>query len=252
MSDPSKEPGIENEPHYTGARFKLDPSDPEHPLELQPRPPHDPGRISEEEVEHSVWDEPAAQAGHTPPPGSVTYDQWFLQQRGRLYPLRSIGLTFVICLAAGPLGIIGAFWGAGQTMFSILAIVLFGPMIEEITKIMLPLFIVEKKPYLYFSSIQILVCTVCGGTFFAVIENLVYIHIYIDQPSVEIIVWRWTVCTAMHMVCSCIAGLGLIKIWHQVIHTLKRPKIETAYPYMLTAMCIHGIYNLAVVIGAGP
>lgn len=118
-----------------------------------------------------------------------------------------------------------------------------GPVTEELLKAALALWIVEKRPFRFQSSLQIAVCLIASGLVFAAVENVLYLVVYIDDPSRELIWWRWTVCVALHAGCSLIAGLGLIRIWRQTMETKSRPQLALGAPYMATAIVIHGVYN---------
>ena len=110
---------------------------------------------------------------------------------------------------------------------------------------------VEKKPYLFRFSMQIAFCVLASGFTFAFVENLLYLKVYIPQASAFLVWWRWTICVAMHMGCSLIAGLGLMRIWKNARARCARPRLSLGYPYLLTAIVIHGAYNgLAVLLSA--
>ena len=110
-------------------------------------------------------------------------------------------------------------------------------------KIAAALYVVELKPYLFRSPVQILICVLAGGLVFSVLENLLYQYVYISDPTPELLRWRWTVCVALHVGCSCIAGLGLRRIWLTTWRCKTQPQIALAYPYIVIAVIVHGSYN---------
>ncbi len=189
----------------------------------------------------SVWMEPL-QSTEDAARGRQLYRDWLLEQQSKQNPLKTWSRTFYLSLLAGPLAILTALFtqhpGAG-----ILLLVVAGPVIEEIGKILLPLMVMEKNPAKFDSRIQLIVCAVTGGLAFASIENLLYLHVYIQDVTPGLIHWRWTVCVFLHTGCSFIAGLGLAKSWKESVSKSQPPQFETALPLIITAVVIHGSYN---------
>ena len=105
------------------------------------------------------------------------------------------------------------------------------------------LWIVEKQPFRLTSRLQIILCACAGGLAFGVIENLIYLNIYIDNPSNSLVYWRWTVCTSLHAGCSIVAGLGIMRTWNITMLHREKPRLANATPYLVTAFVIHGVYN---------
>jgi hypothetical protein len=244
MSRPSHDPSIENEPHLQGKAPRPDPSEKKATKALRSASRN---RYSEEEIaEHNVWDEPGVSA--KPPPSALTYSEWIERRRAETHWIHTWILTFCIAIVAGPFAIVTALFGSGQTFFSILAIVLFAPLVEEIGKVAVALWAVEKRPFYFRSGLQIAICAAAGGLAFAVIENLLYLHVKIENPSAAIIQWRWTVCVALHVTCSLIASLGLIRIWRDAWTRRARPRLSLASPFLIAAMVVHGLYNGTVLI----
>jgi hypothetical protein len=104
----------------------------------------------------------------------------------------------------------------------------------------------KKRPYLFKSIWQILVAAAAGGLFFGVIENLIYLNIYIRSPTTQLVRWRWLVCTGLHLNCSFVAGVGLARIWDHAMRNRVPPQLGRGMPYFATAMLGHGLYNLTV------
>ncbi|MGI9627234.1 MAG: hypothetical protein ACR2QM_10395, partial [Longimicrobiales bacterium] len=67
------------------------------------------------------------------------------------------------------------------------------------------------------------------------------------DPTPALVYWRWTVCVALHMGCSLVAGLGLMRIWSRTVATLIRPDLARGAPLMASAIVIHGAYNTMAV-----
>lgn len=234
MADPSKDRSVFEEPHLSGGDPVPDPGEEE----------------AVRDVLHSVWDEPGRSEELTGAAGAKneTY-QDLLEKRKRRVDYRCSWLiTFSLALAAGPFAVIGALINSRQTWLDVMVIVFFGPLVEEMVKIGPALLAAETRPWYFRSKIQIMVCALFGALAFAAIENLLYLHVYHD-PSPGLAEWRWTVCVALHMGCSCVAGLGVIRIWRDVWRRRARARLSLGMPYFIAAAVIHGSYNgLAVLL----
>jgi len=248
MKKPPSDPSIRKEPHLQRDGFSKDMSERKADRVLDKS--RESNHSKEMKVERTVWDEPAlsAELVGERPSGELIYSTWLTDRRGEISFVKSTAITMGIALVAGPIAIIGAFYGSGRTVFSILAIVVFGPVIEEVMKVAMALFVVEKRPFYFRSSFQIILCVLAGSFVFSAIENLVYHHWYVPNPPAKLVQWRWTVCVALHMICSLIAGLGLVRIWKRTWKNLERPQMTLAYPFVLAAAILHGIYNGFVVV----
>ncbi|MCA9230044.1 MAG: PrsW family intramembrane metalloprotease [Planctomycetales bacterium] len=202
-----------------------------------------------EEVEHTVWSEPALSPALAGSPGDdqLTYQRWLVRNVERTSALRSIWVTLLVALAAGPWGVLGAFAGSGNSVFSMLMFTVFGPVAEEVAKVAAALWVVEKRPFYFRSFGQILLCAICGGAAFAAIENLLYIYAYVPDHTPAFVEFRWTVCVALHVTCSLIAGIGLMQIWRDAMRRLAPPQLSLGVPWFIPAMVIHGLYNASVI-----
>ena len=198
-------------------------------------------------VEHSVWDEPgfSVELAGAVPETALTHRKWFCREMNNTSNLKSWLITFSLIFASGPWAVIGAFVLALQGLGGIggMAVVVFGPVTEEVLKITAALIVVEKRPFFFKSARQILVCCILSGFIFAYIENLLYLNIYVSDPTPRLILWRWTVCVVLHSSCSTIAGIGLIKMWRESMREFTKPQPLHVLPYLIAAAVIHGIYN---------
>ncbi len=253
MTEPHHEHGVENEPHLQSSNFESDPSEARADRVLHRE------RLQEsdaDQVEHNVWEEPALSADLVDSPGEdqLTYPRWLEAGIQKTTFLESMAVTLLVALAAGPWGVLGAFWtasfGIGWQGVGLLAVVVFGPVTEEVTKIAAAWWVVEKRPYLFQSIPQILFCAACGGAAFAAIENLVYIYVYVPEHSLAFVQFRWTVCVGLHISCSLVAGLGLARVWDNAIRNRHRPKTALGIPWLVTAIIGHGLYNLSITIAS--
>lgn len=246
MGKPNTDPSVEGEPHFKDSGGRIDPSEAraDEVMAGRRRPSED------ERVEHAVWDEPAysEDLAGGPGPGELTYSEWLQKRRGEVGRGRSWGVTLLAALVAGPWAILGAFTGSGQTAWSILALTVFGPAVEELMKAAVAMYLVEKRPFYFRSPIQIVLCLVSAGLAFAVLENLLYLNVYIPDAAPGLVIWRWTICSGMHMICSMIVGLGLMRVWRDTWARRARPRMTLAYPYIVAAVVLHGVYNGAAIV----
>lgn len=221
---------------------------------LHPPDASDPGpAIPQTEVvseEQSVWDEPAlspALAGDTPP-DALTWYRWYQKQAAAATGLQSWMATLGVIAVSGVLAVFGTF--AAQSMYAgmLLGVTVIGPTTEEIMKIALPLWLVEKRPWLYRHAGQILLCALASGAAFAAVENLLYLYVYVPNPPAGLVAWRWTVCVLLHSGCSTCAGVGAVLIWLRFQQHHRAPSLADGAPWILAAIVIHGLYNGSVTL----
>jgi hypothetical protein len=196
------------------------------------------------EVDHSVWDEPGLSRSLSgeAPDHAVTWFIYFTQMRESTTAITSWLITILIAIIGGPLAILGTLI-EGTTQSGLLTVIAIGPTIEEIMKVALPLWIVEKRPWLFRSSPQILICCFASGLAFAAVENVIYLRFYIPNPSVSIAQWRWTICVLLHSSCSLLAGVGVMRMWKSFQAEKTAPQMSHAGTAMLSAIILHGSYN---------
>ncbi|TVR42933.1 MAG: PrsW family intramembrane metalloprotease [Planctomycetota bacterium] len=153
-----------------------------------------------------------------------------------------------LALIAGPMAILAALLALGSHSLSgLLNIVVIGPLIEEVAKVFPFLLLAERKPWWLPIWPLLLLAVGISALGFASIENLIYLHIYIPDPSPAIIAWRWWVCTALHITCSLIAGIGLVVMRHRAWQRHSRGRMEDALPWLIAATVLHGAYNALAV-----
>jgi len=157
------------------------------------------------------------------------------------------GLAAVV---AGPFAILGALLGAGGTAsFAFLLVAIaFGPLAEEVLKASGALYLAEQRPWLVPAGWVLPLVTLVAGLVFASIENLVYLNIYISDPTQEIIRWRWIAGPLLHGTTSFIAGLGVRRMWIITNREHHVPRMRHAAPYLIAAVVVHGLYNLTVTL----
>ena len=239
----SQNQSIDAEPWLKSTLFSSDPSESAN-LHRQPNLP-----TEEDLAEHSVWDEPSTLASKTGEfdASQITWFRYFLRQQAQTSTQKTWLVTLAIVLLSGPLAILGAIvnWAGGSAL---LAYVVMGPTIEEIFKIALPLWIIEKQPWLFSTWAQVLICAMGAGLVFAAIENLIYLNVYLWNPSDRLVFWRWTICVLLHTGCSMIAAIGLIKVRHKMLERETRPHLIDGANWIIAAIVIHGVYNLGAIL----
>lgn len=198
-----------------------------------------------EEALSSVWDEPHLLGSMQRPANAPTYTTWFVEHAAATSLTRSWLMVIGLAIIGGPFAILGALTSVNSsTMMGLLAVVAVGPMVEEFLKAGATMITIERRPYLFRFAWQIPVAVAGSALGFASVENVLYLGLYIDEPSESIILWRWTVCTALHVGCSLIAGMGLMRMLRQVRIEGAPPRTSIAFPYLVTAIAVHGAYNL--------
>jgi hypothetical protein len=237
------DPSVSAEPHLADTPPRADPSEARADRVLaraRRRVPPD-----DERAWNGVWSEPALspELAGQPPAGALTYADWLNRRRSRMTPVRSWLAVLGIAAAAGPWAILGAIGASAQTGWALLAVVLAAPLVEEMAKVSAVLYVVEKRPYLFRARAQVLLCVAFGAFVFAAVENLLYFHVYVPDPSPALISWRWSVCMPMHVGASVVAGLGLCRMWDDVWARLQPARASLAFPYLVVAMLMHGGYN---------
>ncbi|MBN2307690.1 MAG: PrsW family intramembrane metalloprotease [Candidatus Hydrogenedentes bacterium] len=207
-----------------------------------------------ETAEHNVWDEPASRAaGIVAPAGAATYAQWYRSRLADAPVSTSWLVTILLGLIGGPFAVAGVFLQA-QAGNSLVAVAMVGPVLEEMMKLGAVLIVLENRPYLFRSPAQILVAVLASALAFAAIENLLYIHVYVADPTPGFQMWRWIVCTGVHACATSIGGLGLVRIWHRAQprngQDYSKPLVHHAYPFIVGGVVFHGVYNFLAVVFA--
>ena len=251
MTAPDNYFDINNEPARYNGQFTPDPSE-----ETVPAIDGHEDEIST--IRDSVLNEPAF-TGHL---DQAELSVWLAQKRAHCTIEGNLGVTLAAALIAGSLAVLGAMIKGIDLLFTLnpivhiivkaFYIILYGPVVEEFLKQSGMIYLLEKKPYRVFSSAQIIIAAVISAGLFASIENLLYIHLYTKGHVFEnfnnYCCFRWIVCTSLHLVCSIIASFGLIKIWKKQLADGRAADLSIGFNYFVTAIAIHGIYNLAATV----
>ncbi len=199
--------------------------------------------------EQSVWDEPAIRAAVPEvPQDALSYGNWVRQQRARFSVGKSLLVSLLVALAAGPLAVLGTFLSVGYTGALALLGAFLAPVVEEVMKAALPLWVVRRRPWWFLSSGQIVLTMLASGAAFAAIENLLYLHVYIPDPEPWLVLWRWTVCVGLHTACTFLSALGLIRLWRGAVERGEIPQVERFLPWLTAAVLLHLAYNVGATI----
>lgn len=156
-------------------------------------------------------------------------------------------VIFLLGLVGGVAGVLTALY---QEMLygGILLPVLVAPAVEEVCKPIGVIFMLEKRAHWLRGPRQVVLLAVLGALVFATLENLTYVHLYHPRGGSSFVLWRYTVCTGMHLAASAVFGAGLAKMWRHIRRTGGRFDIDHFFRYYVAAVVIHSAYNSIVLI----
>ncbi len=279
MSRPDREPSVDREPHLADGPAAGDPSEQKADRVLRRRRngPDDPEVLSR----HSVFDEPDIFPGRTPetieqdwscgncgynlrglptghrcpecghielyrppPPGEASFGDWFRKKQAAVSVGASWWAVVLASLLGGPWAVLGTVFVAGFP--NLLFVTVIGPATEEVMKLAAIAVLVEVRPWLIKREAQIRIAAAGSALAFAVIENLLYLNWYIAAPSFGIILWRWVVCSGLHVVCTWIAAGGLVVAWRNANTEARAIRRGQAVKGLVLAIILHGSYNAAI------
>jgi len=196
----------------------------------------------------ATGDEPALR--WTDRTGLPTFGSIYQARRVETAAGKRWGAVGVAIIVAGPFAILGAFVGSGARIglgFMLMAFTV-GPLIEEVLKASGALYLAEQRPWLVPAGWVLPLVALAAGLVFATIENIVYLNVYIPDPTPEIIRWRWIAGPLLHGGASLIAGLGIRRMWMITDRDLSAPRMSHAAPFLIAAVVVHGLYNLTVTL----
>ena len=160
-------------------------------------------------------------------------------------------VTLIVAFLSGPWALLvlclSCFeFGSGQSAgfyraFDFLVVFAFVPLAQEMAKIALPLWVVEKRPFYFTGWFQIFFCSLASATVFVTIYNLLGQFFFPPESQFEMLFF-WTVFLLMHLVCATLSATGLERIWHSTISARKQPRMELGYPWLMAAFLVHVIY----------
>ncbi len=130
----------------------------------------------------------------------------------------------------------------------ILLLVLVAPAVEEICKPLAIVFLLEKRPHWLRSAGEVVVLAVLSAVVFATLENLLYIFVHHPEGGPGFVLFRLTVCTALHVAATSVFAVGLAKAWRRLRARGGGFDIDDCFGYYVTAVIIHGLYNAVVTV----
>ena len=154
--------------------------------------------------------------------------------------------AFVIAAAGGVLGVLGAIIQELSHLTPLVAFVA-APMIEEVMKPCGVYLLLVWWPQVLTSRLYTALLAALGGLSFAIIENIIYLQFYFPEHSQTLVVFRYSACLTMHMVCSFILGFGINqKLLASVRGEI--PLLKGNKRFFFIPMIIHSIFNITVVL----
>ena len=160
-------------------------------------------------------------------------------------------IAFLIAAGGGVLGVLGAIiqeWSQASLLITFVA----GPMIEEVMKPCGVYLLLVRWPQALTTRIYTAFLAALGGLAFALVENLIYLQFYFPEHTQTLVVFRYSACLMMHMVCSFILGFGINQ---RLLASVRGevPFLKGNKKFFLIAMIIHSLFNImAVPVGIIP
>ncbi len=149
-------------------------------------------------------------------------------------------------LVAGPFAVLSALFFNSTTASGfggLLLVVVIGPVIEEIVKGAAAIHLVERRPHLVAGPWELVLIGLVSGLVFAALENVWYLVILIDDPSAQLVRWRWTFGPLVHGTGSVLVGLGAARAWRAAAATRSWPDFALVRPWIVAAAIVHGLAN---------
>ena len=133
-----------------------------------------------------------------------------------------------------------------------LVLVVVGPFAEETLKQSGAVFQLEKMRGSIRYDWQFFLSGMLGGLVFSILENLIYQYIYLrslpPEKLADVMAFRWTICTALHILCTVISSMGLRRTWGESLAKERPFRLSDAFPWFLAATAVHGLYNLSMTL----
>jgi len=157
--------------------------------------------------------------------------------------------AFVVAAAGGVFGILGAIIQE-LSQGSFLVAFVAAPMIEEVMKPSGVYILLVRWPQVLTSRIYTALLAAVGGLFFAVVENIIYLQFYFPEHTQTLVMFRYSACLTMHVVCSFILGFGINqKLLASVRGEI--PLLKGNKKFFLIPMVLHSLFNImAVLVGS--
>ncbi len=153
----------------------------------------------------------------------------------------------LVALIGGVFGIFGAIIQEFRAGGLFLLPIIGAPIIEEALKPLGVYVLQARWPRLLLGRIHTGILGGLAGLTFGIIEALVYVFIYVGDPSDSFVTYRFTAPLVLHTFCSFLVGLGITRqliSWANGENALPR---ESRNLY-ITAVAIHATFNTMAVV----
>jgi len=155
-------------------------------------------------------------------------------------------LALVIALGGGVLGVLGAIIQE-LSQGSLLVAFVAAPMIEEVMKPSGVYLLLVRWPKLLTSRLYTAFLAALGGLVFAIVENIIYLQFYFPEHTQTLVVFRYSACLTLHVVCSFIVGFGINqKLLASVRGEI--PFLKGNKKFFFVPMIIHSLFNIMAVL----
>ena len=161
-------------------------------------------------------------------------------------------LSVLSGIAGGIFAIPAIFLNGNSSRIQFFIVVFLGPFAEETLKQSGAVFQLEKMRGSLRYPWQFFLSGVLGGAVFGVLENLTYRYVYLAKLPPEklaaVMTFRWTVCTALHILTTVVSSMGLCRIWRESLEKERPCQLADAFPWFAAATFIHGLYNFSMLL----
>lgn len=208
---------------------------------------------SEEDIDHSVWAEPSlnSDVAAAIPESALTYKKWIDQRVESWSEFSAWTVTLGVVSLTIPCAALAAIisWMTSN-LFAISDLIIacfLGPMLQELCKILIPLWIVEKRPYFFTTWFQFVLIAIVTALSFSVVSNF-FLSLVVGEVTTSIFLFQWVGVLGLNLITASIANFGLEKIWRTSIKHGQPPRLEIGYPYFATAIGLHVAFAIGWVI----
>jgi RsiW-degrading membrane proteinase PrsW (M82 family) len=157
-------------------------------------------------------------------------------------------LAPLVALGGSVLGVLGAMFQE-LSQGSLLVAFAAAPMIEEVMKPSGVYILLVQWPQVLTSRIYTAFLAALGGLSFAVVENIIYLQFYFPEHTQTLVVFRYSICLMMHVVCSFILGFGINQ---KLLASVRGevPLLKGNKKFFFIPMIIHSLFNIMAVLVA--
>lgn len=208
-------------------------------------------RVPSASDDAGVWGEPALVSAPAADSARAEHRAWVAEQWETAGEGGRLGVFTGLCAISGIVAVLCALM-KGSFGFASLAVIFGAPVMEEVAKALGPLMVLEKRPWRFGSAAAIVVVGLVSGLVFASIENVLYFFVYIspDKLTPGLVLWRLTVCTAVHVSGAGLSCTGLARAWRRAASAKGEFEMAPAVPWFFAAMAMHGLYNAGAMLHA--